>query len=85
MIKSIPFCLNNLEYFIQNFLNKIDPFNHGRFTFNDCVNAFSTEIIEDFNMSQSNYSKELSENENLNIGLNIRNETSLLDKICLGN
>ena len=85
MIKSIPFCLNNLEYFIQKFLNKIDPFNYRRFTFNDCINAFSTEIIDDFNMSQSNYSKELSENENLNIGLNIRNETSLLDKICLGN
>ena len=85
MIKSIPFCLNNLEYFIQKFLNKIDPFNYRRFAFNDCINAFSTEIIDDFNMSQSNYSKELSENENLNIGLNIRNETSLLDKICLGN
>ena len=84
MIKSIPYCQNNLEYFVDKLLNKIDPFNNKRFIFNDCVNAFSTEIIEDYHMSQSNYSKGFSEMENLNIGLNIQNETTLLDKICLG-
>ena len=85
MIKSIPYCQNNLEYFIEILLNKIDPFNHKKFIFSDCVNAFDTEIIEDYNMSQSNYSRGYSENENINIGLNIQNETTLLDKICLGN
>ena len=84
MIKSIPYCQNNLEYFVDRLLNKIDPFNNKRFIFNDCVNAFSTEIIEDYPMSQSNYSRGFSEMENLNIGLNIQNETTLLDKICLG-
>jgi Ca2+-binding EF-hand superfamily protein len=85
MLKTIPFCQNNIEYYVEKFLNKIDPFNHRKFIFNDCVNAFSTEIIEDYNMSQSNYSKGYSEMENLNIGLNIQNETTFLDKICLGN
>lgn len=85
MIKSIPFCQNNLEYYTEKLLNKIDPFNHRRFIFNDCVNAFSQEIVEDYNKSQSNYSKGSSEMDNLNIGLNIQNETTLLDKICLGN
>ena len=85
MIKSIPYCQNNLEYFIEILLNKIDPFNHKKFIFSDCVNAFGTEIIEEYPMSQSNYSKGYSENENINIGLNIQNETTLLDKICLGN
>ena len=84
MIKSIPYCQNNLEYFVDRLLNKIDPFNNKRFIFNDCVNTFSTEIIEDYPMSQSNYSRGFSEMENLNIGLNIQNETTLLDKICLG-
>ena len=84
MIKSIPYCQNNFEYFVDRLLNKIDPFNNKRFIFNDCVNAFSTEIIEDYPMSQSNYSRGFSEMENLNIGLNIQNETTLLDKICLG-
>ena len=85
MIKAIPYCQNNLEYFTEILLNKIDPFNHKKFIFSDCVNAFGTEIIEDYNMSQSNYSRGYSENENINIGLNIQNETTLLDKICLGN
>ena len=85
MIKSIPYCLSNLDYYIEILLNKIDPFNHRRFIFSDCVNAFSTEIADDYNISQSNFSKGTNDIENLNIGLNIGNETTLLDKICLGN
>ena len=85
MIKSIPYCLSNLDYYIDILLNKIDPFNHRRFIFSDCVNAFSTEIADDYNISQSNFSKGTNDIENLNIGLNIGNETTLLDKICLGN
>ena len=85
MIKSIPYCLSNIDYYIEILLNKIDPFNHRRFIFSDCVNAFSTEIADDYNISQSNFSKGTNDIENLNIGLNIGNETTLLDKICLGN
>ena len=85
MIKTIPYCLSNLDYYVEIFLNKIDPFNHRRFIFSDCVNAFSTEIANEFNSSQSNFSKGLNDLENLNIGLNLGNETTLLDKICLGN
>ena len=85
MIKSIPYCLSNLDYYIEILLNKIDPFNHHRFIFSDCVNAFSTEIADEYNMSQSNFSKGTNDLENLNIGLNIGTETTLLDKICLGN
>ena len=85
MVKSIPYCLSNLDYYIEILLNKIDPFNHHRFIFSDCVNAFSTEIADEYNMSQSNFSKGTNDLENLNIGLNIGTETTLLDKICLGN
>ena len=85
MVKSIPYCLSNLDYYIEILLNKIDPFNHRRFIFSDCVNAFSTEIVDEYNMSQSNFTKGTNDLENLNIGLNIGSETTLLDKICLGN
>jgi len=85
MIKSIPYCLSNLDYYIEYFLNRIDPFNHRRFIFNDCVNAFSSEIIDYYDETQSDFNKGNNDNENLNIGLNIQNETTLLDKICLGN
>ena len=85
MVKTIPYCVSNLDYYIEILLNKIDPFNHHRFIFSDCVNAFSTEIADESNMSQSNFSKGTNDLENLNIGLNIGTETTLLDKICLGN
>ena len=84
MISSISYCQNNLEEYTEKFLEILDPFNHKRVIFNDCVNLFSNHIIDD-EMSHSNYIKAYSESDNLNIGLNIHNETSLLDKICLGN
>ena len=37
MIKAIPYCQNNIEDFIDKFLSIIDPFNHKKFTFNNCV------------------------------------------------
>ena len=85
MIKAIPYCQNNIEEYIDKFLGIIDPFNHKKFTFNNCVTLFSSEIIDDNNMTQSYISQGFSNIESQNIGLNILNETSLLDKICLGN
>jgi len=86
MIKAIPYCQNNIEEYIEKFLAKIDPFNHKKFTFNNCVLLFSSEIIDDNNdFSQSNISQGSRKIESQNIGLNIQNETSLLDKICLEN
>ena len=37
MIKAIPYCQNNIEEYIDKFLAIIDPFNHKKFTFNNCV------------------------------------------------
>ena len=45
MIKAIPYCQNNIEEYIEKFLGIIDPFNHKKFTFNNCVTLFSSEII----------------------------------------
>ena len=87
MIKAIPYCQYNIEEYVDKFLRIIDPFNHKKFTFNNCVTLFSSEIIDENNMTQSYISQGLglSNIESPNIGLNIQNETSLLDKICLGN
>ena len=85
MIKAIPYCQNNIERYVDKFLSLIDPFNHKKFTFNDCVSLFSSEIIDENNMTQSFFNKELPMIESPNIGLNIQNETSLLDRICIGN
>ena len=85
MVKSIPFCQNNYEEYVEKFLDIIDPFNHKRILFDDCVNLFGSQIVDDEQMSQNNYLRAISEMDNLNIGLNTHNETTLLDKICLGN
>ncbi len=85
MIKAIPYCQNNVEDNIEKFLSIIDPFNHKKFTFNNCVTLFSSEIIDENNMTQSCFTQGLSTIESPNIGLNIQNETTLLDRICIGN
>ena len=86
MVKNIPYCQNNIEEYLNRFLYKIDPFNHKKFTFNNCLTLFSSEIIfDENNLSQTNLSQGFTNFETPNIGLNIQNETSLLDKICLGN
>jgi len=85
MIKAIPYCQNNIEEYIDKFLAIIDPFNHKKFTFNNCVTLLSSEIIDENQMSQSYYNQALLNVDSPNIGLNIQNETTLLDKICLGN
>ena len=90
MVKAIPYCQNNLEENVNRFLSIIDPFNKKKITFNNCVALFSSEIIVDEsnenNVSLINLSQQGFENiESQNIGLNIQNETTLLDKICLGN
>ena len=84
MIKAIPYCQNNIEEYIDKFLAIIDPFNHKKFTFNNCVTLLSSEIIDENQMSQSYYNQALLNVDSPNIGLNIQNETTLLDKICLG-
>ena len=84
MIKAIPYCQNNIEECIEKFLAKIDPFNHKKFTFNNCVTLFSSVIIDVNDFSQSNISQGFTDRETQNIGLN-QNVTSLLDKICLEN
>ena len=83
MVKNIPYCQNNLEEYINRFLYVVDPFNHKKITFNNCVILFSSEII----MDENNESQKSQGIENLgspNIGLTIQNETTLLDKTCLG-
>ena len=85
MIKAIPYCQNNVEDNIEKFLSIIDPFNNKKFTFNNCVTLFSSEIIDENNMTQSCFTQGLSTIESPNIGLNIQNETTLLDRICIGN
>ena len=85
MIKAIPYCQNNIEEYIEKFLGIIDPFNHKKFTFNNCVTLFSSEIIDEYNLTRSNFSQGQLTVESPNIGLNIQNETTLLDKICIGN
>ena len=85
MIKAIPYCQNNIEDFIDKFLSIIDPFNHKKFTFNNCVTLFSSEIIDENQTTQSISNQGLSNVDSQNIGLNIQSETTLLDKICLGN
>ena len=84
MIKAIPYCQNNIEEYIDKFLAIIDPFNHKKFTFNNCVTLLSSEIIDENQISQSYYNQALLNVDSPNIGLNIQNETTLLDKICLG-
>jgi hypothetical protein len=84
MVKNIPYCQNNLEEYIQIFLSKIDPNNHKKFTFNDCVNLFSSIIIDEKN-SQIYLKQESDNKESPNVGLTIQDETTLLDNICLGN
>ena len=84
MIKAIPYCQNNIEEYVDKFLRLIDPFNHKKFTFNNCVFLFSMEKIDENNMTQSFFSQGLSTIESPNIGLNIQDETSLLDRICIG-
>ena len=84
MIKAIPYCQNNIEECVEKFLAKIDPFNHKKFTFNNCVTLFSSVIIDVNDFSQSNISQGFTDRETQNIGLN-QNVTSLLDKICLEN
>ena len=69
---------------MEKFLGIIDPFNHKKFTFNNCVILFSSEIIDENNMTQSYITQGFSNIESHNIGLNVQNEISLLDKICLG-
>ena len=87
MIKAIPYCQNNIEEYIDKFLGILDPFNHKKFTFNNCVSLFSSEIIDENNMTQSYISQGngFSNIESPNIGLNIQSEITLLDRICLGN
>ena len=83
MVKHIPYCQNNLEEYINRFLYVVDPFNHKKITFNNCVILFSSEIIMDEN-NESQRSQGIDNLGSPNIGLNIQNETTLLDKICLG-
>ena len=85
LVKAIPYCQNNVEEYKEKFLAIIDPFNHKKFTFNNCVILFSSEIIDENNMTQSYTTQGLSNIESPNIGLNVQSEISLLDKICLGN
>ena len=84
LIKAIPYCQNNVEEYMEKFLGIIDPFNHKKFTFNNCVILFSSEIIDENNLTQSYITQGFSNIESHNIGLNVQNEISLLDKICLG-
>ena len=83
MVKNIQYCQNNLEEYINRFLYVVDPFNHKKITFNNCVILFSSEIIMDEN-NESQKSQGIENLGSTNIGLNIQNETTLLDKICLG-
>ena len=72
LVKSIPYCQNNIEEYIFKFLSIIDPFNNKKITFSECVSLFSMEEIEEEekeNQSEKNKS----------------NNKSLLDKICLEN
>ena len=72
LVKSIPYCQNNIEEYIFKFLSIIDPFNNKKITFSECVSLFSMEEIEE------------EENENQS-EKNQSNSKSLLDKICLEN
>ena len=84
MVKSIPYCQKNINEYIDKFLAIIDPFNHKKITFNNCVIVFSSEVINE-NENEGYFNQGFSNIESPNIGLNIQNETTLLDKICLGN
>ena len=82
LVKEIPYCQKNLDQYVVRFLAIIDPYNNKKITFNECIALFSSEIIDENNISQGNVNP-INEIESSNIGLNIQTETTLLDKICL--
>ena len=87
LIRDIPFCKNNEDEYIFKFLSIIDPFNNKKITFSECVSILSMEIVEE-NFEEENKEEDnnVKNNENkIKTKRKIRNQISLLDKICLEN
>ena len=74
-----------VENKIFQFLEKIDPFDNQKFTFSDCVNFFSSEIIKDNDINGEE--KEISilekiclkenKNDNVNVNLNVNGNNEI--------
>ena len=95
LIRDIPYCKSNEDEYIFKFLSIIDPFNNKKITFSECVSILSMEMIEqnpedynkennnEANTNEVNTEKKEDNNYNAKSKRNIKNQISLLDKICL--